>query len=118
MSEGRVGETYNIGAHDERRNIDVVHEVCSLLEELAPKKPKGVSQYSQLITYISDRPGHDYRYAIDAQKIKNELNWAPDETFKSGLLKTVQWFLTNREWCLRVQSHSRQLQLGLTKESS
>ncbi|MDP5149791.1 dTDP-glucose 4,6-dehydratase [Rheinheimera baltica] len=95
---GKIGETYNIGGHNEKQNIQVVTTLCALLEELAPEKPAGVKHYSDLITYVTDRPGHDVRYAIDASKIADELNWLPEETFESGLRKTVQWYLNNRNW--------------------
>ncbi len=108
VTEGKVGETYNVGGHNEKRNIDVVHTICDLLEELAPGKPAGVARYLDLITYVKDRPGHDMRYAIDASKIQRELGWAPQETFESGLRKTVQWYLDNLEWCRHVQDGSYQ----------
>lgn len=95
---GKIGETYNIGGHNEKQNIEVVKMLCSLLEELAPIKPVGVDKYSDLITYVTDRPGHDVRYAIDASKIERELNWTPQETFETGLRKTVQWYLDNKSW--------------------
>jgi dTDP-glucose 4,6-dehydratase len=108
------GSTYNIGGHNEQRNIDVVNAICALLEELAPNKPKGVTHYRDLITYVQDRPGHDLRYAIDASKIQRELGWTPQETFASGLRKTVQWYLANRIWCEHVQSGSyRRERLGV-----
>lgn len=97
-TKGKIGQTYNIGGHNEKQNIEVVTTLCQLLEELAPNKPKGVKQYQDLITYVTDRPGHDVRYAIDAGKIQNELGWIPEETFESGLRKTVQWYLTNTAW--------------------
>ncbi|PMN71160.1 dTDP-glucose 4,6-dehydratase [Enterovibrio norvegicus] len=100
--EGEVGETYNIGGHNEKANIDVVKTICSLLEELVPNKPIGVTQYSDLITYVKDRPGHDVRYAIDASKIEKELGWKPEETFESGIRKTVEWYLNNQDWWSRV----------------
>lgn len=100
----KVGETYNIGGHNEQKNIDVVKAICELLEELAPNKPTGVAQYADLITYVKDRPGHDLRYAIDASKIGADLGWAPQETFATGLRKTVQWYLDNQEWVEHVQS--------------
>lgn len=100
--EGVVGETYNIGGHNEKANIDVVKTICSLLEELVPHKPEGVSQYLDLITYVTDRPGHDVRYAIDASKIERELGWKPEETFESGIRKTVEWYLDNKKWWSRV----------------
>ncbi len=108
VSEGAVGSTYNIGGHNEKRNIDVVRRICELLEELAPAKPAGVSRYEELITFVQDRPGHDKRYAIDAGKIERELGWVPQESFDSGLRKTVSWYLNNREWCRRVQDGSYQ----------
>ncbi len=104
MTEAKVGETYNIGGHNEQKNIDVVKSICELLEELAPNKPEGIAQYQDLITYVTDRPGHDLRYAIDATKIKQDLNWVPEETFKTGLRKTVQWYLDHQDWVRNVQS--------------
>ena len=95
VTEGVVGETYNIGGHNERKNIEVVQTICDLLEELAPNKPQGVAHYRDPITYVKDRPGHDMRYAIDAGKIDRELGWRPQETFESGLRKTVVWYLNN-----------------------
>ncbi|ENC6730782.1 dTDP-glucose 4,6-dehydratase [Vibrio navarrensis] len=110
VTEGVVGETYNIGGHNEKANIDVVKTICSLLEELVPNKPGGVVQYQDLITYVKDRPGHDVRYAIDASKIECELGWKPQETFESGIRKTVEWYLNNKEWWSRVLdgSYSRE----------
>jgi dTDP-glucose 4,6-dehydratase len=108
VAEGKVGETYNIGGHNEKQNIEVVHTICKLLEELAPEKPTNVLQYADLITYVTDRPGHDLRYAIDASKIQKELGWVPEETFETGLRKTVQWYLDNFDWCQRVQDGSYQ----------
>lgn len=102
VTEGKVGETYNIGGHNEKANIEVVQTICSLLEELVPNKPKGVAQYQELITYVKDRPGHDVRYAIDAAKIERELGWRPEETFESGIRKTVEWYLKNKMWWSRV----------------
>ncbi|KWS27747.1 dTDP-glucose 4,6-dehydratase [Pseudomonas syringae] len=116
VTEGEVGETYNIGGHNEQKNIDVVRGICALLDELAPQHPAGVAQYSDLITYVVDRPGHDQRYAIDAGKIDKELDWTPEETFESGLRKTVQWYLDNLDWCRRVQDGSYQGErLGFTE---
>ncbi|SUD62142.1 dTDP-glucose 4,6-dehydratase [Ectopseudomonas oleovorans] len=108
VSEGKVGETYNIGGHNEQKNLDVVRTICALLEELAPQKPAGIARYEDLITYVQDRPGHDLRYAIDAGKIERELGWIPQETFETGLRKTVQWYLDNLDWCRRVQDGSYQ----------
>lgn len=104
LTEGKVGETYNIGGHNEKRNIDVVYALCHLLEELAPTHPQGVNQYVDLITYVKDRPGHDVRYAIDASKIAHDLGWKPQETFETGLRKTVEWYLSNTEWVEHVKS--------------
>lgn len=119
VSEGVVGETYNIGGHNEKANIDVVKTICSLLEEFVPKKPNGIESYQSLITYVKDRPGHDIRYAIDARKIENELNWTPTETFESGLRNTVMWYLKNKKWWSRVLdgSYSRE-RLGVHKETN
>ncbi|MBN6716040.1 dTDP-glucose 4,6-dehydratase [Pseudomonas capsici] len=115
VTEGLVGETYNIGGHNEQKNIDVVRGICALLEELAPTRPAGVEHFSDLITYVVDRPGHDQRYAIDAGKIEHELGWTPVETFDSGLRKTVKWYLDNLDWCRRVQDGSYQGErLGFT----
>lgn len=108
VTEGQVGETYNIGGHNEQKNIDVVRGICALLEELAPEHPPGVACYADLITFVEDRPGHDQRYAIDASKIERELGWTPAETFNTGLRKTVQWYLDNLQWCQRVQDGSYQ----------
>ncbi|MFA0349728.1 GDP-mannose 4,6-dehydratase, partial [Vibrio sp. 10N.222.55.C6] len=102
VTEGEVGETYNIGGHNEKANIDVVKTICSLLEELVPNKPEGVGKYLDLVTYVTDRPGHDVRYAIDASKIERELGWKPEETFESGIRKTVEWYLENKQWWSRV----------------
>lgn len=106
VTEGKVGETYNIGGHNEKQNIEVVKTICSILDEL---KPQANGQpYESLITFVKDRPGHDLRYAIDASKIANQLNWTPTETFDSGIRKTVEWYLNNMEWCSRVQDGSYQ----------
>lgn len=114
MEAGTPGETYNIGGHNEQRNIDVVLALCELLDELAPAHPPGISRFADLITFVADRPGHDQRYAIDAGKIWRELGWKPQETFASGLRKTVQWYLDNPDWCRRVQDGSYQRErLGL-----
>ncbi|MBF39146.1 dTDP-glucose 4,6-dehydratase [Idiomarina sp. UBA4520] len=103
-TEGKVGETYNIGGHNEKQNIEVVTTICDILDELVPTN----SSYKDLITYVEDRPGHDMRYAIDSTKIKKDLGWVPEETFESGIRKTVQWYLDNQEWCQRVQDGSYQ----------
>lgn len=102
-TEGKAGETYNIGGHNEQRNIEVVKAICMLLEEMAPdRKPESISRYADLITFVKDRPGHDARYAIDAGKIARELGWTPKETFETGLRKTVKWYLDNETWWRRV----------------
>jgi len=103
---GKISETYNIGGHNELQNIDVVKALCSILDEIVPSKFNGIHKYEQLITYVEDRAGHDVRYAINANKINNELNWAPVETFASGIKKTVQWYLENTVWCNRVKDGS------------
>ncbi|HIF9359244.1 TPA: dTDP-glucose 4,6-dehydratase [Photobacterium damselae] len=110
VTQGEIGETYNIGGHNEKANIEVVKTICSLLEELVPNKPQGITQYQDLITYVTDRPGHDVRYAIDATKIAAELGWKPAETFESGIRKTVEWYLNNNKWWSRVLdgSYSRE----------
>ena len=110
VTEGKVGETYNIGGHNEKTNLEVVETICDLLEELSPQKPLGVSNYRDLITFVKDRPGHDARYAIDASKIEQELGWVPEETFETGLRKTVQWYLDNTSWWERVLSGEYRLE--------
>ena len=105
-SQGQVGETYNIGGHNEKQNIEVVKTICALLDELQPRADQ--LSYASFITYVTDRPGHDLRYAIDASKIAKELGWKPEETFETGLRKTVQWYLNNLQWCRRVQDGSYQ----------
>jgi len=105
---GEIGETYNIGGNNEIKNIDVVKIVCSILDELAPSTIHGIRKYEQLIVYVTDRAGHDIRYAIDAAKIANELGWTPDETFTTGIRKTVEWYLENSIWCDRVKDGSYQ----------
>lgn len=95
LRKGRTGSTYNIGGHNEKTNLEVVEIICSLLEELAPAKPQGIHQYQDLIRYVEDRPGHDKRYAINADKIYNELGWKPSESFDTGITKTVKWYLEN-----------------------
>ena len=109
LIKGRVDETYNIGGNNERRNIDVVNAICALLEEPAPNKPPGVANYRDLIKFVKDRPGHDVRYAIDSSKIQQELGWQPDESFESGIRKTVIWYLENSRWCERVLSGAYRL---------
>lgn len=141
VTEGKIGETYNIGGHNEKQNIEVVETICEILDELCPRetatsqaprsdegvivssstiipssstviasaaKQSSATSYKSLITYVTDRPGHDRRYAIDASKIAKELNWQPEETFESGIRKTVQWYLDNQQWCKNVQDGSYQ----------
>jgi len=102
----KVGETYNIGGHNEKQNIDVVKTICTILDNIKPRTDG--QSYTQQITFVKDRPGHDLRYAIDASKIQQELNWQPQETFESGIQKTVEWYLNNLEWCQHVQDGSYQ----------
>lgn len=106
VTEGVVGETYNIGGHNEKQNIEVVKTICKILDDLKPQANQ--EPYANLITFVKDRPGHDLRYAIDATKIAKELGWKPEETFESGIRKTVEWYLNNLEWCRRVQDGSYQ----------
>lgn len=110
VTQGKIGETYNIGGFNEKQNIQVVRTICALLEELAPNKPQGVAHYADLITHVTDRAGHDVRYAIDASKIQRELGWTPQETFESGIRKTVQWYLDNKAWWQRVLDGSYKLE--------
>lgn len=103
-TEGKVGETYNIGGHNEKQNIEVVTIICEILDELVPRN----TSYKELVSFVEDRPGHDMRYAINPHKIQKDLGWVPGETFESGMRKTVQWYLDNQEWCQRVQDGSYQ----------
>lgn len=106
VTEGVIGETYNIGGHNEKQNIEVVLMLCALLDELRPGSPH--CPHANLITYVQDRPGHDQRYAIDASKIQRELGWVPEETFDTGIRKTVEWYLNNKQWVDHVKSGSYQ----------
>ncbi|MEL7307634.1 MAG: dTDP-glucose 4,6-dehydratase [Pseudomonadota bacterium] len=108
VSEGKLGETYNIGGFNEKQNIEVVTTICNHLNDLIIEKPAGLDDFKELITFVQDRPGHDLRYAIDASKINKELGWQPLETFESGILKTIKWYLENSQWCENVQSGNYQ----------
>jgi len=115
LREGKIGETYNIGGHNEKTNLYVVNQLCKILDELLPNSP--YFPHNSLITFVKDRPGHDQRYAIDASKIQRELGWKPEETFETGLKKTVQWYLENQKWCQRVMDGSyRGERLGLNED--
>ena len=110
VTEGKVGETYNIGGHNEKTNLEVVQTICQILDDLFPIQNSKfkIQHYKELITYVSDRPGHDRRYAIDASKIERELGWTPEETFETGIRSTVQWYLDNQDWVSNVQSGAYQ----------
>ncbi|MFI2897524.1 dTDP-glucose 4,6-dehydratase [Klebsiella aerogenes] len=115
-TEGLSGETYNIGGHNERKNIDVVRTICAILDRVVTEKPGNINQFADLITFVTDRPGHDLRYAIDAAKIQHDLGWVPEETFESGIEKTVHWYLNNQTWWQRVLDGSYAGErLGLNK---
>jgi dTDP-glucose 4,6-dehydratase len=105
VTQGKVGETYNIGGHNEKTNLEVVHSLCEILDELAPREE---GRYKELISFVTDRPGHDRRYAIDASKIHNNIGWSPQETFETGIRKTVEWYLDNLDWCQQIQDGSYQ----------
>ena len=108
LTKGKVGETYNIGGHNEMKNIDVVHTICDVLEDLRPDKPEGLEKYRDLITYVTDRAGHDMRYAIDATKLKEELGWVPSLQFEEGITNTIGWYLENKEWLNSITSGNYQ----------
>ena len=112
LAKGEMGETYNIGGNNEIKNIDVVTIICSFLDEISPRK--NGSSYSDLITFVKDRPGHDFRYAIDAGKIQNDLGWSPNESFETGIRKTIHWYLDNQNWWKAIQDNNyRQERLGV-----
>ena len=114
LRNGTIGETYNIGGNNEISNIDIVNTICSILDELKPRS--GGKSYNNLITFVTDRPGHDFRYAIDATKINNKLGWSPKETFASGIRKTIQWYLDNESWWRKIQDGTyNQERLGIKK---
>jgi len=110
LTQSQLGETYNIGGLNEKKNIDVVRIICAIMDEAVSDKPEGVGKFEDLITYVTDRPGHDVRYAIDASKINADLDWTPDEDFESGIRKTVVWYLQNQEWWQRVVDGSYRLE--------
>ena len=110
LENGTIGETYNIGGNNEIQNIEVVNTICNILDELIPDRLNNLSSFKDLITYVKDRPGHDVRYAIDASKIKNDLNWEPNEDFISGIRKTIEWYLANRSWSENIQDGSYKLE--------
>ena len=115
LAKGKMGETYNIGGNNEIKNIDVVTIICSLLDEISPRE--NGSSYSDLITFVKDRPGHDFRYAIDAGKIQNDLGWSPNESFETGIRKTIHWYLDNQNWWKSIQDNNyRQERLGVIKK--
>jgi dTDP-glucose 4,6-dehydratase len=110
LFKGKNGETYNIGGNNEKKNIDVAFKICEILDNLVKKKPSNVKKFQELIVFVNDRPGHDSRYAINSSKINNQLNWFPKETFDSGILKTVTWYLDNREWWNKILSGEYKLE--------
>ena len=117
MEQGVLGETYNIGGHNEKTNLEVVTSLCRILDQKVDQHPAGVSRFEELITFVTDRPGHDQRYAIDASKIQKELGWVPQETFETGLAKTIDWYLDNQAWCDHVRDGSYQGErLGLASD--
>ena len=115
VTEGKIGETYNIGGHNNKTNLEVVNIICSLLDEARPIRPNGIASYRDLITHVADRPGHDQRYAIDADKIKKDLRWVPEHSFETGLRETIDWYLKNTEWCNVIKySNQERQRRGLT----
>jgi dTDP-glucose 4,6-dehydratase len=119
ITKGKIGETYNIGGHNEKTNIQVVQLICDILDELYPSKLNNISSYRELIRFVEDRPGHDQRYAIDAKKIEKEIGWKPKETFETGLKKTVQWYLQNYEYYINSNDKKYQSErLGTIKNKT
>ncbi len=117
LKQGKVGETYNIGGHNEKTNLEVVHSICDILNEVITDKPNNITDFKSLVTFVADRPGHDIRYAIDATKIQQELSWIPQETFETGLKKTVHWYLNNKTWWQAILDGSYQMErLGLKEK--
>lgn len=135
VNEGKIGETYNIGGNNEKTNIEVVNTICEVLDELVPLESKekkndhkinkiqnsikSIQSYKDLITFVNDRPGHDFRYAINASKIQKELSWTPKESFKTGIKKTIEWYLNNLNWCKSIEDKNYQRErLGLLPEKN
>ena len=115
LEKGKVGETYNIGGNNEIKNIDIVMTICKKMDQLVPRTNS--EKYENLITYVTDRPGHDFRYAIDASKIRNKLNWQPKESFATGIEKTIQWYLESEPWWKAIQDNTyQQERLGVVSE--
>lgn len=106
LEKGRAGEKYNIGGHNEKTNLEIVHTLCSILDNKSPRADG--KAYREQIVFVKDRPGHDLRYAIDASKIQKELGWVPAETFETGIVKTVDWYLANQDWCRQIEDGSYQ----------
>jgi dTDP-glucose 4,6-dehydratase len=118
IENGKIGETYCLGGDNEIQNIEVVRKICEILNEKLESKPNGIKNFQELITHVEDRPGHDLRYAMDITKAKNDLGWIPEETFDSGLKKTVEWYLENQSWCNSILDGSYRLnRLGLGESS-
>jgi dTDP-glucose 4,6-dehydratase len=116
IKKGKPGETYNIGGNNEKSNLEVVKNICQILEKVQPKKPQNIDKYSDLIHFVEDRPGHDKRYAIDASKLKKELGWEPQETFETGILKCILWYLDNKNWWQKVLESNYSLKRIGTKK--
>lgn len=119
LNLGRIGEVYNIGSQNEKTNLEIVHAICNLLDDIRRERPNNIRHHRELIVHVQDRPDHDLRYAIDANKVRNELGWRPQETFESGLAKTVQWYLDETQWCHQVQKNGyRRERLGMKREAA